>query len=162
MTNRRPCSYKSMRTRKSSESGQAFVELFLTMTFLLIPLLIGAAEFARAAYAYIEVSNAARAAVQYGAQTHATDGDTAGMLTAAQNDYSLDPTKLTLPTATTACTCSDTGASVSCNSSTACNGAHIEINLTVQTQATFDPGFYEPFLPDTFTVTGTAVQKVLQ
>ena len=98
----------------------------------------------------------------YGAQTHATVGDTAGMLTAAKNDYSLDPTRLTLPTATTACNCSDTGASVSCNSSTACNGAHIEINLTVQTQATFDPGFYEPFLPDTFTVTGTAVQKVLQ
>jgi Flp pilus assembly protein TadG len=162
MSNKKLCSYKSMRARKGSESGQAFIELCLTMTFLLVPLLIGAGEFSRAAYCYIEVSNAARAAVQYGAQTHATVADTAGMLTAAKNDYSLDPTTLTLPTATTACTCSDDGSSVSCNSSTACNGAHIEINLTVQTQAIFDPGFYEPFLPDTFTVTGTAVQKVLQ
>jgi hypothetical protein len=161
MNNKKLCSCM-VRTRKKSESGQAFVELFLTMTFLLVPLLIGAGEFARAAYAYIEVSNAARAAVQYGAQTHATVADTAGMLTAAQNDYSLDPTRLTLPTATTACNCSDDGSSVSCTSSTACNGAHIEINLTVQTQATFDPGFYEPFLSDSFTVTGTAVQKVLQ
>ncbi len=70
------------------------------MTFILVPILIGAGEFARAAYAYIEVSNAARAAVQYGAQNHATSddtvGDTAGMLTAARNDYAFDPTELSL------------------------------------------------------------------
>jgi Flp pilus assembly protein TadG len=150
------------RIRRSSESGQALTEMALTTVFILAPLLIGAGEFARAAYCYIEVSNAARAAVQYGAQTHATVLDTQGMLNAAQNDYSLDPTRLSLPTATTACNCSDTGASVSCSSSTACNGAHIEINLTVTAQATFDPGFYEPFLSNTFTIQSTAVQKVLQ
>ena len=60
------------------------------------PVLIGAAEFARAAYAYIEVSNAARAAVQYGAQNDATALDTAGMLTAAKNDYAFDANNLTL------------------------------------------------------------------
>lgn len=153
----------SPKNRKRSESGQAFTELFLSMTFILIPVLIGAVEFARAAYAYIEVSNAARAAVQYGAQNHSTYLDTNGMLTAAQNDYSLDPTKLSLtPVSTTACNCSDDGSSVSCNDSTVCSGAHIEITLTVHTQATFDPGFYEPFLPTTFTVQGVAVQKVLQ
>jgi hypothetical protein len=38
-----------MRTRRNSEAGQALVELSLTMTMILIPLLIGAAEFARAA-----------------------------------------------------------------------------------------------------------------
>jgi hypothetical protein len=156
--------------RKSSESGQAFVELFLAMTFILVPLLIGAGEFARAAYAYIEVSNAARAAVQYGAQNHATAndstgdaGDTAGMLTAARNDYAFDPSELTLnPAPTTVCNCSDTGNSVSCTDPTVCSGAHIEVTLTVHLQANFDPGFYEPFLPNSFTVTSTAVQKVLQ
>ena len=85
-----------MKTRRDSEAGQALVELALTLVFILIPLLIGAAEFARAAYAYIEVSNAARAAVAYGAQTHATALDQVGMLTAARNDYAFDPTKLKL------------------------------------------------------------------
>jgi Flp pilus assembly protein TadG len=156
-----------LKEAKRGESGQALIELTLTVFFLLIPLLIGAAEFARAAYCYIEVSNAARAAVQYGAQNHATAddtaADTAGILTAARNDYSLDPSLLTLtPAPTTACNCSDTGTSVSCTDPTVCSGAHIEVTLTVHTQATFDPGFYEPFLARTFTVTGTAVQKVLQ
>lgn len=163
MSSRKLQSGGSKRTRKSSESGQAFIELCLTMTFILVPLLVGAGEFARTADAYIQVSNAARAAVQYGAQTHATVLDTAGMLTAAKNDYALNPDNLTLtPAPTTACNCSDTGASVSCSSSTACSGAHVEITLTVQTQVIFDPGFYEPFLSNSFTVTGTAVQKVLQ
>jgi Flp pilus assembly protein TadG len=153
----------SVRARKESEGGQAFVELFLTMTFILIPLLIGSVEFARAAYCYIEVSNAARAAVQYGAQNGATAQDTDGMLTAAQNDYSLNSTgALTMPTPQLACTCSDTGSSVSCSDPTVCTGAHIEKTLTVHTQAIFDPGFYEPFLARTFTVNGVAVQKVLQ
>lgn len=150
------------RRRSAREAGQALTELALTTVFILGPILIGVGEFGRAAYAYISVSNAARAAVQYGAQTHATVDDKDGMLAAARNDYSFDPTNLTLPTVTKACNCSDDGSSVDCSSSTACNGAHIEINLTVVAQATFDPGFYEPFLPNTFTVQGTAVQKVLQ
>jgi Flp pilus assembly protein TadG len=151
-----------MRTRRNSEAGQALVELSLTMTMILIPLLIGAAEFARAAYAYIEVSNAARAAVAYGAQTHATALDSQGMLTAARNDYAFDPSKLTLLTSSYVCNCSDTGNSVSCSDATACSGAHIELTLTVKTTAIFDPGFYEPFIARSFTVNGIAVQKVLQ
>ncbi len=153
---------RRMRTRRDSETGQALVELSLTLTLILIPLLIGAAEFARAAYAYIEVSNAARAAVAYGAQTHATALDSAGMLTAARNDYAFDPTKLTLLTSSYVCNCSDTGLSVSCTDGTACSGAHIELTLTVRTTATFDPGFYEPFISRSFTINGIAVQKVLQ
>jgi len=147
---------------RSDESGQAMVELALTFVFLLVPILIGSAEFARAAYAYIEVSNAARAAVAYGAQTHATALDTNGMLTAARNDYAFDPTRLTLLQSSYVCTCSDTGASASCTSGTACPGAHVELTLTVQTTANFDPGFYEPFLARAFTINGIAVQKVLQ
>jgi Flp pilus assembly protein TadG len=147
---------------RGDESGQALVELALSFVMILVPILIGSAEFARAAYAYIEVSNAARAAVAYGAQTHATALDTTGMLTAARNDYAFDPTKLTLLTSSYVCNCSDTGASASCSSGTACPGAHVELTLTVQTTANFDPGFYEPFLSRTFTVNGIAVQKVLQ
>jgi Flp pilus assembly protein TadG len=150
------------KARRASESGQALVELGLVAVLIMVPLLIGAGEFARAAYAYIEVSNAARAAVQYGAQTHATALDTAGMLTAARNDYAFDPANLTLVQSSYVCTCSDTGSTVSCTDGTACSGAHVELTLTVQTQAVFNPGFYEPFLARTFTVNGIAVQKVLQ
>lgn len=162
MRTKRQDSNKPKGIRKASESGQSLVELCLITLLIMVPLLIGAAEFARAAYAYIEVSNAARAAVQYGAQTHATALDTAGMLTAARNDYAFDPTNLTLAQASYVCNCSDTGASVSCTDGTACPGAHVELTLTVQTQAIFDPGFYEPFMSKTFTIHGIAVQKVLQ
>jgi Flp pilus assembly protein TadG len=153
---------RSKSARRESESGQSLVELALVSFFILVPILIGAGEFARAAYAYIEVSNAARAAVQYGAQNGATALDTAGMLTAAKNDYAFDSNNLTLLTSSYVCTCSDTGATVTCTDGTACPGAHIEKTLTVQTHATFNPGFYEPFLSQTFTINGIAVQKVLQ
>lgn len=152
-----------MKSRKRGEAGQALIEFTLTMTFVFIPILIGVGEFARAAYAYIEVANAARAAVQYGAQNHSTMVDNAGMLTAAQNDYSFNPGSLSLtPAPTMVCNCSDTGNSVTCNTSGTCTGAHVEVTLTVNTQSTVNPGFYEPFLSNTFTLQGTAVQKVLQ
>src|ERR1700733_7308464 len=67
--------------------GQAFVELALALPIFFL-LLIGAAEFALLAYAGIEVSNAARAGVAYGAQSAATASDLLGMRTAATNDGS--------------------------------------------------------------------------
>src|SRR3974390_781224 len=102
----------SKSARRESESGQGLVELALVSGLFFVPILIGAGEFARAAYAYIEVSNAARAAVQYGAQNGATALDTAGMLTAAKNDYAFDANNLTLLQSSYVCTCSDTGSTV--------------------------------------------------
>jgi Flp pilus assembly protein TadG len=142
---------------RSAEAGQSLVEMALLMVFL-VPLLIGAVEFGRLAYKSIEVSNAAKAAVQYGSQNHATAGDTAGMLTAAQSDaYNL--TGLTL-TATISCICSS-GATSTC-ANTDCGTSQIEPILTVHTQGIFDPLFYVPGLPKTYTIHGSATQKVLQ
>ena len=56
---------------RHEEDGQSLVELALTVPILLL-LLLGAAELARVAYAAIEVSNAAEAAVRYGAQNSTT------------------------------------------------------------------------------------------
>lgn len=162
MGKRKIGSRASIGRQDKGESGQSLVELGLISVFILVPLLIGAGEFARAAYAYIEVSNAARAAVQYGAQNGATALDTNGMLTAARNDYAFDANNLTLLESSYTCACSDTGSPATCTDATACYGAHIEKTLTVQTHATFNPGFYEPFLARTFTINGIAVQKVLQ
>src|ERR1700742_683559 len=67
------------------DTGQGLLELALTLPLLML-ILLGAAEFARFAWAAIETANAARAGVQYGAQTQITASDNVGMQTAALND----------------------------------------------------------------------------
>lgn len=157
MTNRKLQQGGFMMAHRGSEAGQAVVEFALAMPLLTL-LLIGGAELARVAYAAIEVSNAAKAAVQYGAQSRATAGDTQGMLAAAQKDaYNLTGLSLS---ASTSCICSD-GTASTCQS-TDCATSHIEAILTVTTHATFDPLIHLPGLPKTFTLGGYAVQKVLE
>ncbi len=68
-----------------ADSGQAIIEMMILLPIFLV-LMIGTVEFGRLAYAYIEVADAARAGVQYGAQNRATASDTAGMQQAALND----------------------------------------------------------------------------
>jgi Flp pilus assembly protein TadG len=72
----------SHRTTIRDEMGQAFVELAIVLPVAIL-LLVGAAEIGRLAFASIEVSNAARAGVAYGAQSHVTASDIAGIQTAA-------------------------------------------------------------------------------
>src|SRR3569833_2802385 len=67
------------------EGGQALVETALTLPMLAL-MLLGAFEFSRVAYAAIEVTNAARAAAQYGAMNGGGFLDTSGMLAAANAD----------------------------------------------------------------------------
>lgn len=157
-----------MLLKPTSEEGGALVETAFSMS-LLILLLLGAAEFGRLAYAAIQVNSAAKAAAQYAAQSRTTAADVPGMTSAAQNEY-FNPTALQLisPTATsgTSCTCADTGADAVCSTNSvtapACPGSVMEVTLTVQTQASFDPLFRVPGLSGPFTLTGTAKQKVLQ
>lgn len=152
----------------TSEEGGALVETAFSMS-LLILLLLGSVEFGRVAYAAIQVNSAAKAAAQYGAQSRTTAADISGMTSAAQNEYFGGSTlQLTSPTATTgtSCTCADTGNAATCSNNSvtapACPGSVMEVTITVQTQASFNPLFHVPGLPGTFTLTGTAKQKVLQ
>jgi Flp pilus assembly protein TadG len=143
--------------RIKNEKGQALVELALSMP-LLILLLVGTAEFSRVVNASIEVSDAARAGVSYGARQSIAAGDTTGIQTAASKDapdITLDPA-----TVSKSCICSD-GTASNC-APTSCSGSNIETILTVQTQATFDPGIHLPGFAGSFTLHGQAVQKVLQ
>lgn len=145
------------RRKTSRERGQALIETAVTLPILLL-LLGGAVEIGRAACASIEVSNAALAGVQYGAQNSTTAADTTGIQTAAANDaqnITLDPT-----TVSHSCTCSD-GTASTCQP-TDCPGANIETILTVQTQSDFAPGLHFYGVPATFTLKGQATQKVLQ
>ncbi len=157
-----------MLMNQMSEEGGALVETALSMSFLVV-MLLGAVEFARLGSAAIQVNNAAKAAAQYGAQSRTTAGDRAGMLTNARGEY-FNPSTLSLtsPTATSGyvCNCAGSGATVSCSinsvTSPACPGSVMEVTITVQTQASFDPLIHVPGLPGPFTLTGTAIQKVLQ
>jgi Flp pilus assembly protein TadG len=158
---------KHNRRRKAHlgrEAGQALVETALTMPILVL-LLVGAAELARVAYAAVEVSNAAKAAVAYGARTPTQSTDTPGMQTAALADAGdLAATLTTTPTTAGICSsgasCTGTGGSCK-NSDCSTPGDHIETILTVQTSATFDPLIHLPGIPTTFALDGQAVQTVM-
>src|SRR5215469_16251648 len=145
------------RLSRLGESGQAIVESALVMP-LLATILLGSAELARVAYTAIQVSNAAKAGVQYG-----TSGSGAGCnvsdTTGIQNAAISDAANLTglAATPSISCICSD-GSASTCQPGD-CSNSHSETILTVNTQATFDPVIHLPGLPTTFTLRGQAIRK---
>lgn len=142
------------------QSGQSLVEVAVTMPILTI-LLLGGVELARLAYASIEVTNAAKAAVQYGDQNKAySSTDSNGMKIAAQED-SPDLSGLGV-TSSLQYQCSNAPGTLITVTNTSCTGYQIEQILTVTTTATFDPLIHLPGLPTSYTLTGTAVQVVLE
>ena len=148
------------------DAGQSFVEIALTLP-VLVTLVIGAAEFASVAYVAIEVSNAAKAAVAYGAQNPTAVADTTGI----QNAAILDASNITLTssnvTVSTAGICSSGAACTGSNSTctnTDCKtnaGDHIETILTVGTSYTYTPKIHIPGLPTSYTLRGHATQICL-
>jgi Flp pilus assembly protein TadG len=140
--------------RVAGETGSALVETAAVLP-LLITILIGGAELARVAYAAIEVSNAARAGAQYGAQNGFTASDPTGIANAAAADAANMSSLST--TSSYTCICSD-GTSSTCQP-TDCTNSKIEQTLTVNTQATFDPLIHLPGLPTRYTLKGRAIQK---
>jgi len=143
--------------RIKRQEGQALIEAAISLPILAL-LLLGSAEFATLAYTSIEVSNAAMAGVQYGAQSATTAADTTGIQNAASNDAS--DISLGTTTATVSCICSNGSASTCLR--TDCSSSNIEEILTVKTQASFTPQIHVPGLSTTFALKGQAVQKVLQ
>src|SRR5260221_4605902 len=65
--------------------GQAMVELAGAI-FVLVPLLLAAADFGRLYYTNIEVMAAARAGAQYGSQSVTTAANTPGIRSTASNE----------------------------------------------------------------------------
>ena len=141
----------------SNQSGQSLVESALAVS-LCGMLMLGAAEFGRLAYAGIEVSDAARAGVEYGAQSHATAADNSNMQIAASNSAP-DISNLTT-SATHFCKCAD-GTSSTCVT-TDCAGSRIIEYVQVSTSANVDPLIHVPGLPQTYAVSGKAVMRVVQ
>lgn len=139
------------------DSGSTLVELALGC-MLCMTLALGAGEFGRLAYAAIEISNAAHAGAQYGSQTHTTASDATGMQKAALNDGT-DVVGLSAQ-ASHFCSCSD-GSASTCKAGD-CSTSRLIEYVQVNTSGAVDPKIYVPGLPKTYTITGTAVMRVVQ
>jgi Flp pilus assembly protein TadG len=142
------------------DRGQAFVELALVLPIFIL-LMIGAAEIGRIACASIEVSNAARAGVSYGAQNHSTASDSLGIQAAATQDGP-DLTNLTA-VVTQACTCSS-GTAITCaNAGTNCLSPNRIVEyVQVQTTAVVGTVFKLPAIPNSIALNGYAIMRVEQ
>ena len=139
-----------------SDRGQSLIELAVSVPVLAL-LLFGSVEVAKVIYASVEVSDAALAGVQYGTRNPITAADSAGIQNAAAADV---PNLALTTTSSLSCMCSD-GSASTCQP-TDCANSNIETVLTIQTQSTVDPLIHLPGLPETFTIQGKAIQKVLQ
>ncbi len=150
-----------LRHKLLKETGQALVELALVVPVFTI-LLIGAAEFGRLAYADIEVCNAARAGVAYGAQSHVTAADTTGIQTAATQDA--PNVESITATVTDTCSCSDGTSGVTCaNAGVKCvSPGRILETVQVNTTATVSMGIHLTGNTGSFTLHGLANMRVAQ
>jgi Flp pilus assembly protein TadG len=131
------------------ESGTSLVEFAIVLPFLAL-LLIGLIDFGRYTYDGILAANAARAAVQYGAQNLQKAADVPGMRAAAVADAG----SLSGLTVTPHGYCSVSGANGSCTTS----GAVAYVQATAS--GIFSPLITYPGLPSQVTVTGYALMRV--
>lgn len=148
------------------KTGTAFIELALVLP-LLSAMLIGAAELGRIAYFAIEVSNAARAGVAYGAQNHNTASDITDMKTAAKDDApdlpGLVPTADNCICPATAATSTVLACSFPASATETCSSFTTDTEFVyVNTSATVTTLFHYPVIPRTFTLTGFAQMRVEQ
>jgi len=148
--------FKFLRRHAEEQSGQALVELALTVP-LLVVVLLGSVEIARVAFVAIEVTDAAKSAVQQGAYSRANAGSNAKIHAAAvagAPDITLGASVVSK-----SCICSD-GSTSNCQS-TSCASSNVEQIITVTTQTTFDPLIHLPGLPTSYVIHGQATQKVI-
>ena len=144
---------------RRGEAGQSLVEAAVAAPLFFL-LLMGAGELARVAYVAIEVSNAARAGAQYGAQGSGNYGDTTGISTAASNDAA-NVSGLTT-TSTTGSICSDGTAVTTTNGQNSCaSGAQPLNTVIVTSSASFDPLIHIPGLPSTINLSSSATETCL-
>jgi Flp pilus assembly protein TadG len=144
-------------SRRRYSRGQSAVELALIIPLLLTSLLV-AVELGRLFYISISISNAARAGVQYGAQSLTTANDNSGMELAAVADAPLIASMTT--TAAHFCKCSDGSASTCL--ATDCSSSHRLLYVQVNTSAPYAPILNYPGVPTAMALSGVAVMRVAQ
>jgi Flp pilus assembly protein TadG len=160
-----------------SPSGQSLLEVALLMPMLLA-LLLGSIEMGRYAYISILVGNAARAGAAYGAQNLAQSVDTAGIQTAADNDFQNNGqnTGNLSVSSSTSCGCDSNGTITGDACSTIANptagicgtstnptaSGHWVVMVSVTASGTFNALFNYPGIPRPLTVSNTATLRVAQ
>lgn len=149
------------------------------LTPMLLLLLLGVVEMGRYAYIGILVGNAAHAGAMYGSESVANSADTAGIQTAADNDFQNNGQIVSTLTVNsfTSCGC-DKGGTISgqtnacsttadpniANTIAACStgGGHWVVMCNVEASGTFSSLFNYPGIPSSITVDRTATLRVAQ
>jgi Flp pilus assembly protein TadG len=154
-----------LRNRLKGESGTSILELGL-LTPILLFLLLGVIEIGRYAELSIQVTNAARAGAQYGAQNLATAADNNGIENAALNDANIRGLTVSPPSdgylgGYVLCGCSNTGPNGTCPATCSGNNYGI-VYVQVNTSGTFKSLFSYPGIPSSITLTGTDQIRVAQ
>jgi hypothetical protein len=157
---------KKAKLRESSHpryatAGQSLVEFALIVPLILL-LLIGAIEIGRVAYYAIAVTNASRAAVQYGAQKYATAYDTTGIKQAAVDDFGFGSPMLSLDNVTKSFFYTwEDGSPADCENID-CNGTGNRFipYLKVTTQLQLTPLIGFPGVPESFVLKGEANMRI--
>jgi Flp pilus assembly protein TadG len=145
--------------QRAKQNGQSVLEIALLAPVLLL-MLVGAIEIGRYAYFAIEATSAARAGVQYGAQSLTDSKDIAGIQGAALNDAP-ELQRLNI-TAKDLCACSNNPSQYVGCPARRCGGGHPVVFLQVNTTAQVPSLFHYPGLPATFTASGQAIMRVAQ
>ncbi len=118
--------------------GAAVIEFALLAPVLLL-MVVGAIDFGTFIHQKMQLQSAARAGVQFAAQSNATISDTAGIVNAAANASELDFTGVTTTT-TQFCSCSD-GVESAADTFGGCSGScaggelpglYVRVNVTGQ------------------------------
>lgn len=125
---------------------------------VLVLLLLAALDFARLYFMAIELTDAARAGAQYGAQNHAAAVNVTGIEQAACNampDISCTPG--TNAVATSFCQCS--GTTVSCTSPGGC-ATYVQNFVQVTTSATFTTVIPYPLITHSIPLSSSATMQV--
>jgi Flp pilus assembly protein TadG len=157
-------------SRYGCNSGQSLLEVALLLP-MLVALLLGVIELGRYSYISILVGNAARAGAGYGAQSLTQAIDTAGIQSAADNDFQNNGqnTASLIVSSVTTCGCDSNGtiSGAACSTLTNpnagnCNSGHWVVMVSVTTSGTFNSLFNYPGIPSTLTVSSTATLRVPQ
>lgn len=139
-------------------SGSSFVEMAIMVPVILL-LCCGTMDFARVVYAGIEVANASRAGVQFGALNPGNSGNLPGMVQAALNDAADLGVSRVTATARNFCGCNNGTGEVSCNDATVC-GTVPSGYVAVTTNYTFNTLAPWPGIPSTILLSRTARMRV--
>jgi len=138
--------------------GQSTVELAVTIP-LLIGLLMVAFDYSRALFMSLEVAGAAETGAQYGAQSHVTAADIAGIEQAACASMAdVACTAGSGAVASTFCQCAGSSSQISCASPGSCGVVQSFVKVT--TSATFHPAVAYPGLPASIPISSTTIMQV--